>query len=115
MGLDVPARPGDVELRQRRIVGTGPGDQDVIDRRGQIVEESSEALEVGRVESGRAPRAQLGRNAPEAIRIAGGQDHVGPLGPGEPSGLEADPRGAADHDHGLSGELPLIAHAPPLP
>ena len=50
MGLDVTARLFDVKLRERRVVRTGACDEDVVDWRGQLVEESPEPFEVGGIE-----------------------------------------------------------------
>ena len=74
----------------------------MVDRRGQLVEELLEPVEVGGVEGRRAPRAELGRGALEALGVAAGEDDVGALGAGAPGGLEADAGAAADHDDGLS-------------
>ena len=64
MGVDVAACRGEVELGQRRVVGTGAGDQQVVDGRGQRVEEPLKPVEVGGVEGGDArPRAQGRRGA----------------------------------------------------
>jgi hypothetical protein len=41
MGIDVATCFFDVELRRRRVVGTGARNQHVVDRRGQLVEETS--------------------------------------------------------------------------
>ena len=70
MRLDVAARLFDVELGQRRVVGTGARDQHVVDRRRQLAEELREPLEVGGVE-GRDARAELVAGALEALGIAG--------------------------------------------
>ena len=64
MGLDVAACRVEVELRERRVVRTGTGDEHVVDRRRQLVEERSEPFEVRGVE-GRDARADLGRGVLE--------------------------------------------------
>ena len=63
MGLDVTARLFDVKLRERRVVRTGACDEDVVDWRGQLVEESPEPFEVGGVEGRGAQRADFARGA----------------------------------------------------
>jgi hypothetical protein len=98
----------DVELRQRRVVGTGARDQHVIDRRGQLVEEPPELFEVGRVE-GRDAGPELEADTAQAIRVARGEDHGGSLLARAPSCLEPDTRTAADHDHGLAEQLRRMA------
>jgi hypothetical protein len=50
MGFYIVARLFDLEFRQRRLVGTGTGDQHVVDRCREFVEESFELIEVGGVE-----------------------------------------------------------------
>ena len=103
MRVDVPAGLDEVELCQRRVVGPGARDQHVVDRRGQLVEEPPESFEVGRVECGDAG-PELEASAVQAIRVTGGEDHVGAIGAGAPGRLEPDARAAADHDDGLAGE-----------
>ena len=68
MGVDVAACLFDVELRERRV-GTRARDQHVVDRRGQLVEESPEPFEVGGVEGGDAG-SELEADAVQAIRVA---------------------------------------------
>ena len=68
MGFDVAAGRVEVEVRQRRVVGTGPRDEHVVDRRGQLVEERPEPVEVRGVEGRDAPRVDLGRGLLEASR-----------------------------------------------
>jgi len=59
-------------------------DHNVVDRRRQLFEESLKVL--------------------DALRIATGENHIGPLGPCSPCRLQANPRVAADYDNGLPGE-----------
>ena len=54
MGVDVAACRVEVELGQRRVVGTRTCDQQVVDGRGQRVEEPLEPVEVCGVEGGDA-------------------------------------------------------------
>ena len=109
MGVHVAARLVDVELRQRRVVGTGARDQHVIDRRGQLVEEPAEPVEVGGVEGGDAGGPELEADALQAIRVARGEDHLGALRARAPGGLEPDARAAADHDDGLPEQRRRLA------
>ena len=84
----------EVELSQRRVRGPGDGDQQVVDGRGQRVEEPPEPVEVGGVEGGDAgPELEAG--AVQAVRVAGGEDDACSLGAGEPGCLEPD-AGTAD-------------------
>ena len=94
MRLDVAPRSLHVELRERRVRGAGPGHENVVDRRWQIVEESREASEVGRIERGDAG-LELVPCAAQAIRVAPRKDHVGSPGAGQPCRLEPDSRAAA--------------------
>ena len=66
MRVDVAACLFDVELRQRRVVGTGSRHQHMIDRRGQLVEESLELFEGGGVEGG-GTHPELAADALQAI------------------------------------------------
>src|SRR5215470_2715517 len=103
VGVDIVACLFDVELRQPRVIGTGAGDQHVVDRCGQLVEEFPEPFEVSGVERGGAG-PELAADALQAIRVTRCEDHVGALGAGAPRRLEPDARAAADHDDGLAGE-----------
>ena len=85
MRLDVAARLVEVELGQRRVVGAGPRDQHVVDRRRQLAEEPLEPVEVGGVECRRAARAQL-----RSRRARGARDR-GPRG--RPRRLRRGPAG----------------------
>ena len=105
MGFDVAAGRFEVELRQRRVVRAGAGDQHVVDRRGQPVEERPEPFEVGGIEGRDARRADLGRGALEALAIAAREDDLGALGACPSGGFESDARAPADHDDGLPGEF----------
>ena len=58
MGVDVAAGSFKVELRERRVVGTGSRQQHMIDRLAQLGEEAIEPVEVGGVER-RGVRADL--------------------------------------------------------
>ena len=109
MGVDVAACRFDVELRQRRVVGTGAGDQHVVDRRGQLVEESPEPFEVGGIEGGDAG-PELEADAAEALRVARGEDHVGPLGAGAPPELPPITTTVCPASSGLA-----LMPSPPVP
>ena len=106
MGVDVAACRVEVELGQRRVVGTRTGDQQVVDGRGQRVEEPPEPVEVGGVEGGDAG-PELEADAVQAVRLAGGEDDVRPLGAGEPGCLEPDAGAAPDHHDGLPEQVLL--------
>jgi hypothetical protein len=54
---------------------------------------------------GRGGSPELAAGAVEAIRVARGEDHVGPLLARAPGGLEPDARAPADHDHRLAEQL----------
>src|SRR5690242_1277240 len=101
MGLDVAARFFDVEFRQGRVVRTGAGDQHVIDRRGQLVEEPPEPFEVGGVEGRAAQRSDFAGGTLEALRVPGGENYVRPLSACSSGRFEPDAGAATDHDDGL--------------
>src|SRR6202034_4133095 len=113
--VDVAARPREIDVGQPRVVRAAGSDQDVVDRRRQPVEEPLEALEVGGVEGCTAERAELACGVLKALGVAAGENDMGTLGPCSHGRPETDPRAAADHDDGLSGERRLagrgrIAH-----
>ena len=109
MGVDVAACRVEIELGQRRVIGTGAGDQHVVDRRGQRVEEPPEPVEVGGIEGGDAgPEFQA--DAVQAVRIAGGEDDVRSPGAGQPGCLKPDAGAAADDEDGLTEQVPLAVH-----
>src|SRR5215472_3506555 len=109
MGLDVAACRVEAELGQRRVAGTGAGDQQVVDGRGQRVEEPPEPVEVGGVEGGDAgPELEAG--AVQAVRVAGSEDDVRSLGAGEPGCLEPDTGAAPDDEDGLPEQVPAAVH-----
>jgi hypothetical protein len=101
MGLDVAARLFDVEFRQGRIVRTGAGDQHVVDRRGQLVEEPSEPFEVGGVEGRAAQGADFAGGTLEALRVPGGENYVRPLSACSSGRFEPDAGATADDEDGL--------------
>src|SRR6516164_1675447 len=108
MGVDVAACCVEVELGQRRAL-TRAGNQQVVDGRGQRVEEPLEPVEVGGVECGDAgPELEAG--AVQAVRVASGEDDVCSLGAGEPGCLKPD-AGAAPYDQaGLPEQVPTAVH-----
>ena len=73
MRLQVATRLIDVELGERHVVGTGTGDEHVVDRGRQLVEEPAEPVEVGGVEGGDAAvdleAGTLHTNGVRAVRI----------------------------------------------
>src|SRR5689334_7243406 len=105
MSLDVAARLFEIELRQRRVVRTGAGDQHVVDRRGQLVEESPESFEVGGVEGRAAQRADFAGGTLEALRVPGGENYVRPLSACSSGRFEPDAGATADDDDGLPEEF----------
>jgi hypothetical protein len=106
MGLDVAAGRLQVEGGQGRVVGAGAGDQQVVYRGSQGVEEPLEPVEVGGVEGGDAG-PELQADTVQAVGVAGGEDHLGALGAGEPGRLQPDARAAPDHENGLTEQVPL--------
>lgn len=109
MRVDTAACRFDVELCERRTVGTRARDQHVVDRRRQLVEEPLEPVEVRRVE-GRDAGSELETGSVEAVRVARRDDEVGSYLARAPGRLEPDAGTAADHDQGLSDEQQLAAH-----
>jgi hypothetical protein len=77
----------------------------VVDRSGQFAEELRKPLEVGGIECGSAPGAELACSALELFRIAGDKNDLGALEPRSPGCLEADAGAAANHDDRLSGKF----------
>ena len=104
-----------VHLEQRLVRRPAPGDQDVVDRCGQAGEELAQRRRVGRVERRGAGRADLAGRLLEPVRMPGGQDDVGPLGPCAPGRLQPDAGAAADQDDGLPGQFGSGAHDSPWP
>src|SRR5215472_9321015 len=100
MSLDIASRLFDVELRQRRIIGTGAGNHHMVDRGRQLVEELPQAIEVGG-----AQRVELARGALEALGISAGEDQLDPFTACSSGRFEPDAGGAADYDDGLAEEF----------
>ena len=90
MCVDIAACPFEVEVRQGGVIGTGTRDQHVVDRRGQLVEELLEPVEVGGVEGGDA-RLELEAGPVQTIQIPRREDHAGSFLAGAPSRLEPMP------------------------
>ena len=110
MDVNAAACLFEVEPCQRRVVGPRAGDQHVVDRGSELVEEPPEPFEVGGVEGGDT-RLELEAGAAQALRVARREDHLGPLVVSKPGGLEADARAAANNHDGLPAELRLATHA----
>src|SRR4051794_9198507 len=110
MRVDVAARLLDVELRERRVVGPGAGDEDVVDQAGQFVEEPTELVEVGGIEGGDAG-SQLEAGGLEAVGVSRREDQLGSFLASAARRLESDSGAAADHQHRLSTKLRFRAHA----
>ena len=60
-----------VEVGQERVVRAGAGDQDVVDRRRQFLEEPLQPVEVGGIEGRGVLRAEFGRGLLEPVRDCG--------------------------------------------
>jgi len=109
MRRDVVARPDPIEFGERGIVGTGAGEEQVVDGGGQFAEELREAVEVGGVEGyGRWRGGGCGELAGCLLKtpgIARGEHKPGAFRMGQPGGFQADAGAASDDDDGLSGEL----------
>ena len=90
-----------IHLEQWHVARAGAGDHHVIDRIRQVLEESLQRGRIGRVEGGRAPRADFLRCALEPLGIAAGEHDVGPLSAGAAGCFETDPGAPADEDDGL--------------
>jgi hypothetical protein len=96
-----------VHLEQGYVVGAGAGDQHVVDRVGQPVEELLERCRVGGVEGGGAPRVDVARRSLEPLAIPAGKDDLGALTAGAAGSFEPDSGAAADEDDGLAEQFRL--------
>jgi hypothetical protein len=97
--------------QQRLVIGATGGDDDMVDRRRQLVEELLEPDGVVGVEGRGAQGLQLARGLLQALLVAGSEDDPGAFGPGAPRGLEADARAAADDDDSLAEQLRMTLGA----
>jgi hypothetical protein len=61
-----------------------------------------EALSTKAVECGAASRRKFARRLLEPLRVAGRENDIGPLAPGEAGSLEAHACAAANHDDSLA-------------
>src|SRR5277367_2656971 len=77
----------------------------MVDRRGQVLEESLQRSRVVGVEGRRVLYTEFQRRLLEPAGIAAGEEDIGSLGPGAPGCLEPDTCAAADQDDGLSGQF----------
>jgi hypothetical protein len=93
-----------VHLEQRRVAGTRPGDQYMIDRL-QPVEEPRQRGGIGRVERGRGPRVYLAGGSFKPVRIPRDEDDIGALRPGSPGSFKPNAGASADQDNGLPEQL----------
>jgi hypothetical protein len=109
--VNVAAREREIDVDQPRVVRAAGSDQDVVDRRRQLVEEALKPVEVGGVEGRTAERAELACGVLEALGVAARENDIGALGPCSPGRLEPDARAAADHDDGLRGKGRFAAHS----
>jgi hypothetical protein len=94
-------------LEQGRVGSAGAGDQVVVDRGRQPVEEPLQRRRVGGIERRGAARVDVARRLLEALGIAAGKDDVGALAAGASGGLEPDAGAAADEGDGLAEQLGL--------
>src|SRR5436305_6871554 len=97
MCIDVTTSPLEVEPRERRVVRATAGDQHVVDRCRQLIEEKSEPFEVERVE-GRDLNIKLGTDLVQTILVASGDYHACAFAAGSAGGFESY-SGAATDDH----------------
>src|SRR5579862_110823 len=77
----------------------------MVNRRGQVVEESLEEFEVGDIERCGTQRIDLGCCPLKAVRIATGEDYPRSFAACSSGGFESDAGAAADQNHGLPGQL----------
>ena len=103
MRVEIPVGPLAVEVGEASIVRAGAGDQHVVDRRGQLLEERLQLAEVGGVEGRGALRAEFHGCLLEPVGVSPGEDDVRGLSPGAPGGLQPDAGAAADHHDRLPG------------
>ena len=89
MGIDVAVRLVEVEVREWRVVRAGPGDQQVVNRCPQLVEEPFEPAEVEDIER-RDAGAELSADALQAFRVARRDDQIRAFGASAPRCFEAD-------------------------
>ena len=94
-----------VHLQQCAVARPTGGDQHVVDRPWQAVEEAGERLGVVGVKRGDAPCSDLPRRLLEPVPVSPGENHLGALGACPPGGLEPDPGAATDQDDGLTAQL----------
>src|SRR6516225_9401813 len=107
MRLDITACLIEIELRQRRVVGTGACYQHVVHRRWQVVEEPLEELEVSGVKGRSAQGIDFTRGTLKVVRIATGEDYLRALRTCQPGRFESDASASADHENGLTQEFRL--------
>ena len=101
--IDVALSLLEVELRQRRVVRPRPCDHDVVDRRGQLVEEPTESFEIDGIKRCDT-RPELPADAVQAVGVARREDHVCSLSSSAPGCLETDSGAAPNHEDPLSNE-----------
>lgn len=111
MLVEIAVCPLAIQVVQAPVVRAAGRDQHMVDRRGQILEESAEGGRIGRVERRGTQRADLGGGLLEAAGIAAGQDGAGALGAGQAGRFESDPGAAADHDDRLPGQAGFAVQA----
>ena len=98
MLVDLAVRLLEVHVGQARVIRPAGGDEDVVDRFRQGLEEPREAIRIGGVEGSAAQGAELARGVLQAVGIAAGEDDLGPFGACPAGCFEADPGAPAD-DH----------------
>ena len=105
-----PERLVEVQLGQRRVVRSAPGQVQVVDRPLQVREEPVQGGRVGDVEGRRVARADLGRGLLQVFGVPAGQDDLGALLAGPAGRFQAHAGAAADHDDRLTGQFWCMRH-----
>src|SRR5436305_2039838 len=108
MRLEIAPCVVEVKIKKWRVIGTRASGQDVIDRSWQLVEKSSQLLEIGGVESGAAFRGHLAGRLRESFRVTPGHDDIRTESCCLAGSLEADTRATADHDDRSSAKAGLV-------
>jgi hypothetical protein len=104
MCIDLALRLVEIEVCQLGVVGTGPRDQDVVQRGREVAKEPLEEVEIGGIEGGGGERVELGGGALEGLGIAGGEDDAGPFSVGLAGSFKTNTGAAADDKDSLTTE-----------
>ena len=105
MGLHIPVRLFKIELGQRRVIGPWAGNQHVVDRSGQFVEELREAVKVGSIKGHSALRVEFARYLLKALGIPASEDQLGPLSACSSGRFQPNASAAADYNDSLPKEF----------